>query len=157
MRFTKILAILTVVLLAGTSGCNSGGGDGGSNGTGTSNVSGNGGGTATTPSGVTASVRTVLGAQAVCILSVNNVSSNICGFDANLSFPSGATYYSAASSGVAYGSLVSANPVGNTLKIALASGTGFSSGEVATITFDLASAVNASNFAVTSFTPHSCP
>ncbi len=156
MRFFKILSILMVMNAAVISGCDNGGG-GSSNGTGTTNESGTINGAPTTSSGVTASLQTIIGGQAVCLLTIKNATTNICGFDATLAFPSAATYYRADSSGVAYGSLVSANPVGNTLKLALASGTGFYSGEAATITFDLKSAVNVSDFSVTSFTPHSCP
>ncbi len=147
MRLLKILSVLLLVGAVTIAGCESGGG-------------GNPGGSpsgASALSSVTASLQTSVGSQAVCKLIVNNVPSNICGLDATLLIPAGATFNSVVSSGVANGSLISANPVGNTLKLALASGTGFSSGEVATVTYNISGSVKASDFSVSAFSPHSCP
>jgi hypothetical protein len=107
-----------------------------------------------------ASLTTIISAsQAVSTLNVSGVSTNICGYDADLVFPAGATFLSAVASGVANGNLMATNIQGNTLTLASASGSGFPSGEVATITFDIsgvAGSVQSSDFSVSSFTPGNC-
>jgi hypothetical protein len=114
MRFVQVLSVLIGFNMLLVSGCGSGGSD-----------------TNASPA-ITASVSTtVSGGQAVCKLSVSGVSSLLCGFEVNLVYPAGATYVedSAIPSGVASNCLLAANPEGVALKMALISGSGFSSGK----------------------------
>jgi len=145
MQILKLFLVLVGILLLAISGCSSGGGE--KNSGVSSSLQTNG-----------ASVNTTISAsQAVCKITVSGVTATICGLDATLKFPAGATFNSIVSSGVANGSLVSANPQGNNLTLALASGTGFASGEVATITFNVAGSVQPADFSITSITQHNCP
>jgi len=96
----------------------------------------------------------------VSTLSIAGISSNICGFDVSVQYPTGVTFSSASASGVASGSVIesNANTTTNTVNIALISTTGFSSGEVARLNFTPAT-VNASDFIIvnSSFKAISCP
>jgi hypothetical protein len=144
MQILKLFPVFVAILMLAMSGC-SGGGDKG-NGVSPS-IQANG-----------ASVNTTISAsKAVCKITISNVATTICGFDANLNFPAGATFSSIVSSGVATGSLVSANPQGTNLKLALASGTGFAAGEVATVTFNVSGSVQPADFSIASVTQHNCP
>lgn len=135
MRFLKVLSVLIGIQILAISGCGSGGG--GDNGT------------------------IVEKKYFYYKYNVSGLSTNICGFDTTIVFPSGATFVSAVPSGAAgNGSIVANNVQGNILTLGLASSPpGFSSGEVATITFDItgvAGNVQQSNFIISSFTPGNC-
>ncbi|MBI5656988.1 MAG: hypothetical protein HZC44_09330 [Geobacter sp.] len=96
----------------------------------------------------------------VSTLSISGISSNICGFDVSVKYPTGVTFSSASATGVASGSFIESNAdiTNNTVNIALISTTGFSSGEVARLNFTPA-AVNASDFYIvsSSFKAIGCP
>jgi hypothetical protein len=135
VRFLKVLSILIGIQILVISGCGSGGG--GNNGA------------------------TVEKKYFYYKYNISGLSTNICGFDTTIVFPTGATFVSAVPSGIAgNGSIVANNVQGNILTLALASDSpGFSSGEVATITFDVtgvAGNVQQSNFIISSFTPGNC-
>lgn len=144
MRILKMMSVLLGIQIMAISGC------------------GGGGGGSTPPPTISASLSTTISNnQATSKLNVSGLSANICGFDAILNFPAGATFNVNDPNAVTtpVSGLIAANPLGNnTLKLALAaSAPGFSSGEVATIIFGITGNVLPTDFSIASFTPLNCP